>query len=149
METTGLRMNNSVNQISEGEDVDMIKTLLPFLDGFILLSGLIGQTLVIIILTSRRKKESQPPHGTDTLLLALCAADLLLLVCQPFHTFAITRGAWPFGSFLCKAISFLGVACSTASGFTLAALAVTRYFIVVHPTWSYRKRINEQTLMLT
>ncbi|KAM4737729.1 galanin receptor type 1 [Anableps anableps] len=135
-------MNNSgFNQISKG-DATLIKTLVPFLDGLILLTGLIGQTLVMIILTGRRKKQNQPPQGTDTLLLALCAADLLLLLCQPFQTSAITLGFWPFGSFLCKTISFLGVACSTASVFTLAALAVTRYLIVVHPTWTYRARMN-------
>ncbi|XP_068602306.1 galanin receptor type 1 [Brachionichthys hirsutus] len=122
----------------------MMKTLVPILDGIILASGLVGQALVIIILTCRRRKECQPPHGTDTLLLALSAADLLLLLCLPFHTSAITLGFWPFGSFLCKAISFLGVACSAASVYTLAALAVTRYLTVVHPTWAYRSRMHRQ-----
>ncbi|XP_067384362.1 galanin receptor type 1-like [Channa argus] len=119
-----------------------IKTIVPILDGLILVTGLLGQTLVITILTGRRRNKIQPPHGTDTLLLVLGAADLLLLICLPFHTAAITLGFWPFGSFLCKAISFLGVACSTASVFTLAALAVTRYLTVVHPTWVYRSRMH-------
>ncbi|XP_008286530.1 galanin receptor type 1 [Stegastes partitus] len=128
----------------------LIKTLVPILDGLILVTGLMGQTLVITILTGRRKKESQPPHGTDTLLLALSAADLLLLLCLPFHTSAITLGFWPFGDFMCKAISFLGVACSAASVFTLAALAVTRYLTVVHPTWTYRSRMRRHVkLMVT
>ena len=124
--------------------MDLIKALVPLLDGLILVTGLVGQTLIIIILTGRRKKESQPPHGTDTLLLALSAADLLLLLCLPFHTSAITLGFWPFGVFMCKAISFLGVACSAASVFTLAALAVTRYLTVVHPTWAYRARMDRR-----
>lgn len=125
-------------------DETLIKTLVPILDGLILVTGLVGQTLVIIILTGRRRKGIQPPHGTDTLLLALSAADLLLLLCLPFHTSAITLGFWPFGSFMCKAISFLGVACSAASVFTLAALAVTRYLTVVHPTWTYRSRMHRR-----
>lgn len=119
-------------------------TLVPILDGLILVSGLLGQCLVIAILNGRRKKEKQPPHGTDTLLVALSAADLLLLLCLPFHTTAITLGHWPFGSFLCKAVSFLGVACSAASAFTLAALAATRYLTVVHPTWTYRSRMHRR-----
>lgn len=130
-------------QIGKKGDV-LIRTLIPILDGLILVTGLVGQTLVIVILTSRRKKESQPPHSTDTLLLALSAADLLLLLCLPFHTSAITLGFWPFGSFMCKVISFLGVACSAASVFTLAALAVTRYLTVVHPTWTYRSRMHRR-----
>lgn len=129
-------------------DNALIKTLVPILDGLILVTGLVGQTLVIIILTGRRRKQSQPPHSTDTLLLALSAADLLLLLCLPFHTSAITLGFWPFGSFLCKAISFLGVACSAASVFTLAALAVTRYLTVVHPTWTYRSRMHRRIKLI-
>ncbi|XP_028308640.1 galanin receptor type 1 [Gouania willdenowi] len=138
MESLGQQLNSS------GKAEAVIKVLVPILDGLILVTGLVGQTLVIVILTGRRRKESQPPHGTDTLLLALSTADLLLLLCLPFHTSAITLGYWPFGSFLCKAISFLGVACSAASVFTLAALAVTRYLMVVHPTWAYRSRMHRR-----
>ncbi|XP_051280038.1 galanin receptor type 1-like [Dicentrarchus labrax] len=144
METLGQQVNSSsLGQMDRAAEA-LIKTVVPILDGLILVTGLVGQTLVITILTGRRKKESQPPHGTDTLLLALSAADLLLLLCLPFHTSAITLGFWPFGSFLCKAISFLGVACSAASVFTLAALAVTRYLTVVHPTWAYRSRMHRR-----
>ncbi|KAM9343944.1 galanin receptor type 1 [Pholidichthys leucotaenia] len=140
MEVLKQQMNSSdVGQMGKTGAI-LIKCLVPILDGLILVTGLIGQSLVIAILTGRRRKESRPPHGTDTLMLTLSAADLLLLLCLPFHTSAITLGFWPFGSFLCKVISFLGVACSVASVFTLAALAVTRYLTVVHPTWAYRLR---------
>ncbi|XP_070825067.1 galanin receptor type 1 [Chaetodon trifascialis] len=142
METLGQQVNSS--SLEQTNDEALIKILVAILDGLILVTGLVGQTLVITVLTGRRKKESQPPHSTDTLLLALSAADLLLLLCLPFHTTAITLGFWPFGSFLCKAISFLGVACSAASVFTLAALAVTRYVTVVHPTWAYRSRMHRR-----
>lgn len=144
METLGMEGNSSSLDQMHRADEALIKAVVPILDGLILVTGLVGQTLVIIILTGRRRRESQPPHGTDTLLLALSAADLLLLLCLPFHTSAITLGFWPFGSFLCKAISFLGVACSSASVFTLAALAVTRYLTVVHPTWAYRSRMHRR-----
>ncbi|TKS77602.1 Allatostatin-A receptor [Collichthys lucidus] len=144
METLGQQVNSSgLNHMNKAND-SLIKSVVPIMDGLILVTGLVGQSLVIIILTGRRRKESRPPHGTDTLLLALSAADLLLLLCLPFHTTAITLGFWPFGSFLCKAISFLGVACSAASVFTLAALAVTRYLTVVHPTWAYRSRMHRR-----
>lgn len=144
METLGMQGNSSsLGQMNRADEA-LIQSVVPILDGLILVTGLVGQTLVIIILTGRRRKESQPPHGTDTLLLGLSAADLLLLLCLPFHTSAITLGFWPFGSFLCKAISFLGVACSSASVFTLAALAVTRYLTVVHPTWAYRSRMHRR-----
>ncbi|XP_062282666.1 galanin receptor type 1-like [Scomber scombrus] len=148
METLGQQVNSSgLDQMNRADDV-LIKALVPILDGIILVTGLVGQILVITILTGRRRRDGQPPHGTDTLLLALSAADLLLLFCLPFHTSAITLGFWPFGSFLCKTISFLGVACSSASVFTLAALAVTRYLTVVHPTWAYRSRMHRRIKLM-
>lgn len=117
------------------------KTLVPVLDTVIILIGLLGHSLVIFILVQRRRKTaSRTVHGTDTLLLVLSTSDILLLLSLPFHTAAIALGTWPFGNLLCKSVSFLGVACNTVSVFTLAALAVTRYLTVVHPSWAYRSR---------
>ncbi|XP_063064256.1 galanin receptor type 1-like [Engraulis encrasicolus] len=123
-------------------DWDMQQLLVPTMDALIMLTGTIGHSLVIFVLAGRRKRRSRagPPHGTDTLLLALSASDLLLLLCLPFHTTAIALGTWPFGNFLCKAISFLGVACNASSVFTLSALAVSRYLTVVHPAWAFGRR---------
>uniref|UniRef100_A0AAY5KV55 G-protein coupled receptors family 1 profile domain-containing protein n=1 Tax=Esox lucius TaxID=8010 RepID=A0AAY5KV55_ESOLU len=133
-----------MNQFSGGrgnetDGAEVMRVMVPVLDSLILVTGMLGHSLAISIVTGRRRTQgSRVLHGTDVLLLALGAADLLLLLCLPFHTAAIALGSWPFGTFLCKAISFLGAACSAASVFTLAALAVTRYLAVVHPTWSYR-----------
>lgn len=122
---------------------ELTRVLAPTLDAIVMLIGLVGHSLVIYVLTGRRRKNGlQALQGTDTLLLALSASDLLLLICLPFHTAAIALGYWPFSSILCKVISFLGVACNSASVFTLAALAVTRYLIVVYPTWTYCFRMR-------
>nr|XP_055043715.1 somatostatin receptor type 5-like [Misgurnus anguillicaudatus] len=119
------------------------QVLVPTLDAMVMVIGLVGHLLVIYILTGYRKKNgSLLFQGTDTLLLALSASDLLLILCLPFHTAAIALGYWPFSRLLCKTISFLGVACSSASVLTLAALAVSRYLIVVHSTWSFRLRME-------
>lgn len=124
-------------------DWDMQKALVPIVDTVVILIGLLGHSLVIFILARRRRKTASPSfHGTDTLLLALSTSDMLLLLSLPFHTAAIALGNWPFGSFLCQAVSFLGVTCNSVSVFTLAALAVTRYLTVVHPTWAYRSRMK-------
>lgn len=119
------------------------KALVPILDTLIIVIGLLGHSLLIFTLVRRRRKTaSRSFHGTDTLLLALSTSDMLLLLSLPFHTAAIALGTWPFGNILCKTVSFLGVACNTVSVFTLAALAVTRYLTVVHPTWAYRSRMK-------
>ncbi|XP_068598802.1 galanin receptor type 2-like [Brachionichthys hirsutus] len=122
--------------------VDVEKVLVPILDALILVLGVGGHGMVMVILCGRRRRGAGrigpgTGTGTDTLLLALSAADLLLLSVLPFHTVAIALQRWPFGDFLCRLVGFLGSACSSASVFTLATLAVSRYLTVVHPRRAY------------
>ncbi|KAM7006961.1 galanin receptor type 3-like [Tautogolabrus adspersus] len=120
------------------------QVLVPILDVLILMLGVGGHMMVMVILCGRRRRGAgQSPQssltgtGTDALLLALSAADLLLLSMLPFHTAAIVMQQWPFGDAMCRLVGFLGSACSSASVFTLATLAVSRYLTVVHPTRAY------------
>ncbi|KAM9361541.1 galanin receptor type 2-like [Symphorus nematophorus] len=123
------------------------KVLVPILDVLILMLGVSGHTMVMVILCGRRSRgvgpTGQSPQssmtgtGTDVLLLTLSAADLLLLSMLPFHTIAIAMQHWPFGDVMCRLVGFLGSACSSASIFTLATLAVSRYLTVVQPTRAY------------
>uniref|UniRef100_A0A3Q3FU70 G-protein coupled receptors family 1 profile domain-containing protein n=1 Tax=Labrus bergylta TaxID=56723 RepID=A0A3Q3FU70_9LABR len=110
--------------ISGSEQNNVEQILVPILDVLILLLGVGGHMMVMVILCT----------GTDALLLTLSAADLLLLSMLPFHTVAIVMQQWPFGDVMCRLVGFLGSACSSASVFTLATLAVSRYLTVVHPT---------------
>lgn len=123
------------------------RILVPILDVLVLLLGVGGHTMVIVILCGRQRRgvprtgqfsqSSTTRTGTDILLLALSAADLLLLSMLPFHTVAIAMQQWPFGEIMCRLVGFLGSACSSASVFTLATLAVSRYLTVVQPARAY------------
>lgn len=132
---------------------DVERVLVPIFDSFILVTGVIGHVLVLIVISRMmRKGHGQPSggrtgglqqtnaNGTDVLLLSLSVADLLLLCCLPYHTVAIATRHWPFGSFMCKSVSFLSAMCTAASAFTLSALAFARYVIVVHQSKAYRWR---------
>ncbi|XP_058487398.1 delta-type opioid receptor [Solea solea] len=131
--------NSSDTELSKVEQI-----LVPVLDTLILVLGVGGHTIVIMILCGRqRSRVAQSPRnsmtgtGTDILLVALSAADLLLLSMLPFHTVAIAMQHWPLGAFMCRLVGFLGSACSSASVFTLATLAVSRYLTVVKPARAY------------
>ncbi|XP_028261417.1 galanin receptor type 2-like [Parambassis ranga] len=120
------------------------QVLVPVLDSLVLLLGVSGHTMVMVILCGRwgrgmgpSSQSSMTGTGTDILLLALSAADLLLLSMLPFHTAAIALQQWPFGDVMCRLVGFLGSACSSASVFTLATLAVSRYLTVVKPARAY------------
>lgn len=123
------------------------RVVVPILDALILILGVGGHTMVMVILCGRRKRGlgliGQAPQrsatgtGTDVLILALSAADLLLLFVLPFHTVAIALQHWPFGDVMCRLVGFMGSACASASSFTLAALAVSRYLTVVRPQTAF------------
>lgn len=140
--TDDLLANNSHAGLGSVE-----KVLVPVLDGLILTLGALGHTMVVVILCRRRRRgsplmgqgaqHSTTGTGTDVLLLALSAADLLLLAILPFHTVAIALQHWPFGDAMCRLVGFLGSASTSASAFTLATLAVSRYLTVVRPTTAF------------
>ncbi|XP_045884642.1 delta-type opioid receptor-like [Micropterus dolomieu] len=123
------------------------QVLVPILDALILMLGVGGHTMVMVILCRRRRRglgrigqshqSSMTGTGTDVLLLGLSAADLLLLSMLPFHTVSIAMQQWPFGDVMCRLVGFMGSACSSASVFTLATLAVSRYLTVVQPARAY------------
>lgn len=126
---------------------DVERILVPILDVSMLLLGVSGHCMVVVILCGRRRRRmgatgsstqsSVTGTGTDILLLALSTADLLLLSMLPFHTSAIALQRWPFGDVMCRLVGFLGSAFSSASVFTLAALAISRYLTVVKPAKAY------------
>ncbi|XP_008305214.1 delta-type opioid receptor-like [Stegastes partitus] len=126
---------------------DVERVLVPILDVLILVLGVCGHTLVMMILCGRWRRgvarATQSPQssrsgtGTDILLLALSVADLILLSMLPFHTVTIAMQHWPFGDVMCRIVGFLGSACTSASVFTLATLAVSRYLTVVKPTRAF------------
>lgn len=148
-----VNISSKLNNHSSSGPNDVERVLVPIFDTFILVIGLVGHILVLIIISRTMRQGRGPPNpgqmgrvkerngnGTDVLLLSLSVADLLLLSCLPYHTVAIATRHWPFGSFMCKSVSFLGAMCTSASAFTLSALAFGRYIIVVHPSKAYRWR---------
>ncbi|XP_078105494.1 galanin receptor type 3-like [Sander vitreus] len=145
-----LKSTGSEDLLGNGSDTELRnveQVLVPILDVLILVLGVSGHTMVMVILCGRRRsgvgRIGQSPQtsmtgtGTDVLLLALSVADLLLLSMLPFHTVAIAMQRWPFGNIMCRLLSFLGSASSSASAFTLATLAVSRYLTVVQPARAY------------
>uniref|UniRef100_A0A3B3DWK6 G-protein coupled receptors family 1 profile domain-containing protein n=1 Tax=Oryzias melastigma TaxID=30732 RepID=A0A3B3DWK6_ORYME len=121
----GLLGNASSSGLANVEQI-----LVPVLNSLIVVLGTAGHSVVIVIL----------------------AADLLLLSTIPFHTVGIALQRWPFGNVMCLLVGFLGSACSSASVFTLAMLAVSRYLTVVHPARAYSlltpRRVSAAAVLL-
>ncbi|XP_066304805.1 neuropeptide FF receptor 2-like [Branchiostoma lanceolatum] len=72
---------------------------------------------------------------TNYFLLNLAVSDLLVAIfCMPFTLLDNIIRGWPLGNVMCKLTPAVTVVSVVASVFTLVAIAVDRYYSVVHPT---------------
>jgi hypothetical protein len=130
---TFLSTNNTTNRIVQSLNEYAIERnltfyLVPFYMILFLL-GTFGNGLVIIsILRSSRLRTV-----TNTYLLNIAAADLLLLLSIPFLIVTILANGWIFGTALCKMFYNCIHVNQYVSALLLAALSFDRYLAVCQP----------------
>ncbi|KAL7075372.1 hypothetical protein ACQ4LE_005247, partial [Meloidogyne hapla] len=74
---------------------------------------------------------------TNLYLLNLALSDLLLsVVCMPPTLVSSLVYCWVFGDLLCKLLAYLQPVVVTASAYTLAAIALERYYAICRPLHS-------------
>lgn len=76
---------------------------------------------------------------TDTFILHLCVADVLLLLSLPLWISEAVSG-WTFGTPLCKIIGAVFTINFYCGIFLLACISLDRYLSVVHATQMYSRR---------
>ncbi|XP_070978604.1 C-X-C chemokine receptor type 3-like isoform X1 [Oncorhynchus clarkii lewisi] len=122
-----------VCSLEEGMSFDAV--FLPVFYSLTLVLGLLGNGLVLLVLVQRRRGWSV----TDTFILHLCVADILLLLTLPLWA-AQAAEEWSFGTPLCKitgAIFTINFYCGI---FLLACISLDRYLSVVHAVQMYSRR---------
>lgn len=83
-------------------------------------------------------------------LLNLAIADFLFLLFLPFYISYVAMGFhWPFGTWLCKANSFLAQLNMFASVFFLTAISLDRYIHLVHPDIAHRLCTLKNSLLVS
>ncbi|ODN04109.1 Neuropeptide Y receptor [Orchesella cincta] len=97
----------------------------------ILILGIIGNGCVVLIFTFRKLKIRKLP---TPLLANLAVGDLLITVfCLETSYLSLLWQYWPFGQFLCFALSPVKPIAVFVSCYTLIALSVDRYMGVKNP----------------
>ncbi|VDM54472.1 unnamed protein product [Angiostrongylus costaricensis] len=104
--------------------------------------SLIGNCLVIITVLSKTHRSGSI---TNFYLLNLAIADLLRsVVCMPLTLLSELTRCWILGPLMCKLVAFLQPVGVCASAYTLAVIAVERYYAICQPLqlrkWKTKKR---------
>jgi hypothetical protein len=123
--------------------------IVPFLFGFVTLTGVIGNSLVIYVICRKRKMRTL----TNLLLLNLAFADLaFVLVCPPFTAYVTVAQHWPFGGLfgnvVCKLMHYLLNVTAYVTIYTLVLIAALRYFTIVHSVKTVKYRTKKVISLL-
>ncbi|KAJ8354738.1 hypothetical protein SKAU_G00223050 [Synaphobranchus kaupii] len=108
---------------------------IPVLYSLALVLGLLGNGLVLAVLFQLRRSWSV----TDTFILHLAIADILLLLTLPFWAVQATQG-WIFGTGLCKLMGAIFKINFYSGIFLLACISLDRYLSIVHAVHVYSRR---------
>uniref|UniRef100_A0AC34RR54 G-protein coupled receptors family 1 profile domain-containing protein n=1 Tax=Panagrolaimus sp. JU765 TaxID=591449 RepID=A0AC34RR54_9BILA len=95
--------------------------------------SVVGNSIVVVVILQQKSMRSI----TNLYLLNLALSDLLLsVVCMPPTLVSSLVYCWVFGDFLCKVMAYLQPVVVTASAYTLAAIALERYYAICKPLHS-------------
>lgn len=123
--------------------VIIVSTVVPVFFGFIGITGLLGNALVVLVVLSNQNMRST----TNLLIINLALADLLFVVfCVPFTGSDYVLAEWPYGDVWCRIVQYLIVVTAHASIYTLVLMSLDRYLAVVHPIASMVIRTETYTM---
>ena len=89
-----------------------------------------NSTVCVALLQSARRLR----NPSNVLLVSVFAASLFVtLLCVPFSLVAVLVDRWPFGDAWCQVSGFLFNTLTCASNFSVAAVAISRYYLIVKP----------------
>ncbi|XP_037379811.1 chemerin-like receptor 2 [Talpa occidentalis] len=81
--------------------------------------------------------------------LNLAVADFIFLLFLPLYiSYVAMNFHWPFGSWLCKANSFIAQLNMFASVFFLTVISLDRYIHLIHPVLSHQHRTLKNSLLV-
>ncbi|XP_016319526.1 C-X-C chemokine receptor type 3-like [Sinocyclocheilus anshuiensis] len=108
---------------------------IPVLYSLALVVGLVGNGLVLVVLWKKRTSL----NVTDTFILHLSLADILLLLTLPFWAVEVVKG-WIFGTALCKLTGALFKINFYCGIFMLSCISLDRYLSIVHAVQMYSRK---------
>uniref|UniRef100_I3JZX1 C-X-C chemokine receptor type 3 n=1 Tax=Oreochromis niloticus TaxID=8128 RepID=I3JZX1_ORENI len=119
------------------ETVNFEAVFIPVLYSVVFVVGLLGNGLLLRILARSRKTWSV----TDTFILHLGVADILMLVTLPIWAAQYAQSdGWTFGTPLCNIIGSVFTINFYSGILLLACISLDRYLSIVHATQMYSRK---------
>ena len=146
-ETPNLKVNQNTSlEISELYDVPIgIILLLAFCYGIVSLCAIIGNGIVLWMVC----KSTRMRTVTNIFLANLASADILIgALAIPFQFQAALLQRWVLPEFMCPFCPFIQVISVNVSIFTLTAIAIERYRVVVKPLWPRMNKSKAQLIIV-
>lgn len=127
-------MNNSYingTNISEQKISSFLQTIFIFLYSIIIIIAIGGNSIVCYLVYAYKRMRTIPNY----FLVNLAMSDIIMAIfCIPFTFVAnLLLNYWPFGETMCPLVSYLQVVAVFLSAYTLVAMSLDRYVVIVHP----------------
>ena len=96
----------------------------------IILVSLFGNLLVCQVVVRNKRLHTV----TNTFIANLAVSDVLMTCLNiPFNISRVLLDDWPFGGFMCSVVPYVQVCAVYVSAFTMVAIALDRYQVIVKP----------------
>jgi neuropeptide F receptor len=122
--------NNDNEQTNAQTHSPIIIATLAALYSLIFIIGITGNSLVVYVVCAKKNMQSV----TNLFIMNLALSDILMdLLAVPFTPIAYFQEEWKLGKYLCHLVNYsLGVSVYVST-LTSLAIAIDRYFVIVHP----------------
>ncbi|XP_048764478.1 RYamide receptor-like [Ostrea edulis] len=139
-------MNGSTNGTLESAPKisTFLQTMFIVMYSFIIVIAVGGNGIVCYLVYAYKRMRTVPNY----FIVNLALSDIIMAIfCIPFTFVAnLMLNYWPFGELMCPVVCYLQIVSVFLSAYTLMAMSVDRYIVIVHP---FRKRITtEYTLFI-
>jgi len=129
-----IRVNQSHSSLasdtSANEHSKIKIAILGTLYTLIFIIGITGNSLVVYVVCAKKSMQSV----TNLFIMNLGLSDILMcLLAVPFTPIAFFLESWVLGKFLCHLVSYSTGISVYVSTLTSLAIAIDRYFVIVHP----------------
>ena len=123
-------LNQTYDQSPPTTHSTIIIAILATLYTLIFIIGITGNSLVVYVVCAKKNMQSV----TNLFIMNLALSDILMdLLAVPFTPISFFQEEWKLGKYLCHLVNYsLGVSVYVST-LTSLAIAIDRYFVIVHP----------------